>query len=63
MTYNRKMPKQVEPSEATRKALGSARTEKQRVAASQMEAGMASGLKKELRIKHVGRSANKKALR
>jgi hypothetical protein len=62
MTYTRKLPKQVTTGDATRKALEAAANEKQRVAARQMEAGMASGVKKELRIKHVGRSANSKAL-
>ena len=46
MTYTRKLPKQVATGDATRKALEAAANEKQRVAARQMEAGMASGVKK-----------------
>ena len=65
MTYARKMPKPVETSEATRKALDNARTEKERLAVRAAEAGTASGVKKEfkVKVKHVGRSAGSKAVR
>ena len=49
MTYTRKLPKQVVTADATRKALEVAANEKQRVAARQMEAGMASGIKKKIK--------------
>ena len=64
MTYARKMPKQVDTSDATRKALEMSRTEKERMAIRAAEAGVARGLKKEVKVKlNVGRSANSKALR
>ncbi len=60
MTYNRKMPKEVVTSEATRKALEAARTEKQRIAALEMESGLSRGIKKKVsvKLKHVGRTRN-----
>ncbi len=64
MTYNRKMPKEVGTNEATRKALEAARNEKQRLAALEMEAGMARGIKNNVsvKLKHVGRTGHSKAV-
>ena len=57
MTYSRKMPKEVAIGDATRKALEAARSEKQRLAALEMESGMARGLNKDFSVKlNVGRS-------
>ena len=63
MPYARKMPKSVDTSDATRKALEMSRTEKERMAVRAAEAGMARGVKKEVEVKlnNVGRSANSKA--
>jgi hypothetical protein len=65
MTYARKMPKPVETSEATRKALDNARTEKERIAVRAAEASMVGGVKKEVKVKvkqNVGRSGGSKAV-
>ena len=64
MTYTRKMPNKVETSDTTKKALEMATNEKERLAVRAAEAGMSSGLKKEVKVKlNVRRAANQKAVR